>query len=205
MKDNIQVRSVRVIRKNMIISAIKLSLENMNRKFTDLSKLRFDEIGQKLKEKLQEQKIQERPFAYEFYHQFGKFWDSGSIMGIVSEDIVIQAEINKGYQQIPNLNKMPDFLLHKPSTNKNFAVIEFKLASNSGLESDFKKLVAFKQKLDYTYLIEVVIGQGNSLKTAKKRIKELNNSDGEEIIIIEFNTDSWRANNFRIKYKSNVA
>ena len=79
------------------------------------------------------------------------------------------------------------------------------MASNSGLESDFKKLVAFKQKLDYTYLIEVVIGQGNSLKTAKKRIKELNNSDGEEIIIIEFNTDSWRANNFRIKYKSNVA
>ncbi len=59
----------------MLINSIKLSLENMNRKFTDLSKLKFDEIEQELKNKFIEQKIQERPYAYEFYHQFRKMWE----------------------------------------------------------------------------------------------------------------------------------
>jgi len=54
---------------------IKLCLERMDRRFTDLSRLKFDEVSGELKEKLQEQKIQERPFAYEFYHQFRKFWE----------------------------------------------------------------------------------------------------------------------------------
>ena len=194
----------------MLIKAIKLSLENMNGKFTDLSRLKFDQIDQILREKLQEQKIQERPFAYEFYHQFRKLWDSGCIIGLFSEDIVIQAEVDKGYQDIPNLDKIPDFLLHKPNTDKNFAVIEFKQAFykntfNSDIKEDFKKLVTFKQKLDYDYLIEVVIVQGTQLKTAKKHIENnLNNSDGEEIIIIEFDTKSWRANDYKIKYKSEV-
>lgn len=187
----------------MIINAVKLSLENMSIKFTDLSKLRFDEINQILKEKLQEQKIQERPFAYEFYHQFRKLWDSGSIQKIVSEDVTIQAEVNKTYQYIPNLEKIPDFLLHKPNTNKNFAVIEFKLASNTArIRDDFKKLIAFKQKLQYNYLIEVIIGDETLLKNTRRRIEQLNNSDGEEIILIEFNTDSRRANDYRIRYRT---
>ena len=196
--------------RSMLIKAIKVSLENMNGKFTDLSRLQFDQINQTLREKLKKQKIQERPFAYEFYHQFRKLWDSGCIIGLFSEDIVIQAEVDKRYQGIPNLNKIPDFLLHKPNTDKNFAVIEFKLAFyentfNSDIKEDFKKLATFKQKLDYDYLIEVVIGQGTQLKTAKKRIENnLNNSDGEEIIIIEFDTKSWRANDYKIKYKSEV-
>lgn len=197
-------------RRSMLIKAIKLSLENMNGKFTDLSRLKFDQIDQILREKLQEQKIQERPFAYEFYHQFRKLWDSGCIIGLFSEDIVIQAEVSKKYQDIPNLNKIPDFLLHKPNTDKNFAVIEFKLAFykttfNSDIKEDFKKLVAFKQKLHYDHLIEVVIGQKTQLTTAKERIENnLNDSDGEEIIIIEFDTKSWRANDYKIKYKSKV-
>ena len=196
--------------RSMLIKAIKLSLENMNGKFTDLSRLQFDKINQTLIEKLKKQKIQERPFAYEFYHQFRKLWDSGCIIGLFSEDIVIQAEVDKGYQDIPNLDKIPDFLLHKPNTDKNFAVIEFKQAFykntfNSDIKEDFKKLAAFKQKLDYDYLIEVVIVQGTQLKTAKKHIENnLNNSDGEEIIIIEFDTKSWRANDYKIKYKSEV-
>lgn len=47
--------------------------------------------------------------------------------------------------------------------------------------------------------------QGTQLKTAKKHIENnLNNSEGEEIIIIEFDTKSWRANDYKIKYKSEV-
>ncbi|AMM41790.1 hypothetical protein HS1_001998 [Candidatus Desulfofervidus auxilii] len=95
----------------MIVNAVKLCLENMNKKFVDLSRLKFDELNNRLKETLQEQKIQERPFAYEFYHQFRKLWDSGSILGIVSEDVVSQAEVNKTYQEIPDLKKIPDFFI----------------------------------------------------------------------------------------------
>lgn len=190
----------------MLVNAIKLSLENMNKKFTNLSRLRFDEIDQTLKEKLQEQKILERPFAYEFYHQFRKLWNGGCILSIASEDIVIQAEVNKTYQRIPNLNKMPDFLLHKPNSNENLAVIEFKLASNNRqIEEDFKKLVAFNKRLGYKILIEVVIGHEKSLAKAQSYIEQLKNRDGEEINIIYFNTDSWRANDSIIKYNSNVA
>lgn len=191
----------------MIVNAVKLCLENMNKKFVDLSRLKFDELDNRLKETLKEQKIQERPFAYEFYHQFRKLWDSGSILGIVSADVVIQAEVNKTYQEIPYLKKIPDFLLHKPNVpyEKNFAVIEFKMASNiAEIEKDFKKLVAFKKILGYKYLIEIIIGNEkdkNSLKTAKEKIRRLNNSNGEEIILIEFNIDSWKASDYKIKYK----
>lgn len=178
----------------------------MNRKFTDLSKLKFDEIEQELKDKFIEQKIQERPFAYEFYHQFRKMWDCGSIVSIVSSDVVIQAEVNKRYQDIPELGKMPDFLLHKPGTEDDFAVIEFKLASNyNQLEGDFKKLIKFWQKLHYEFLIEVVIGKDSELKTAINRINQLKTPRGKEIIIICFNTEIWKTNDFEIKYDYNVA
>ncbi len=189
----------------MLLNAIKLSLENMNRKFTDLSKLEFDEIDKTFRKKLIEQKIQERPFAYEFYHQFRKMWDSGSIVSIVSDEVVIQAEVNKRYQEIPECKKMPDFLLHKPDTTENFAVIEFKLASNyKQLKGDFKKLIKFRQKLDYTFLIEVVIGKDSELTTAINHINRLKTSNGEEIIVICFNTEIWKANDFKIKYDYNV-
>lgn len=187
----------------MLVNAIKLCLENMDKKFVDLSRLKFDELSGELIEKLKKQKIQERPFAYEFYHQFRKLWDSGSILTIVPTEVVIQAEVNKAYQRMPNLEKIPDFLLHKPNSNdnKNFAVIEFKLASNiGGVKADIEKLVTFKCALGYSYLVEIIIGDENSLKNAKEHIKQLNNPNGKEIIIIEFNTNSWRANNYKIKY-----
>ena len=169
----------------------------MNKEFVVLSGLRFDEINGELRYRLQE-----RPFAYEFYHQFRKLWDCGSIPEIVSEDVVIQAEVNKIYQEIPDLKKIPDFLLHKPNTNENIAVIEFKIASNiAQIESDFKKLIEFKQRLKYKYLIEIIIGDENSLGAIIKRIRSQNNLDGKEIILIEFNTDSWKANDYKIKYK----
>ena len=174
----------------------------MNRKFTDLSKLKFDEIEEGLKDKFIEQKIQERPFTYEFYHQFRKMWDSGSIVSIVSSDVVIQAEVNKIYQGIPECEKIPDFLLHKPSAaEKNYAVMEFKLASNhSQLKNDFNKLVKFRQILNYEFLIEVVIGKDSDLRTAINKINKLKTSSGDKIIIICFNTEIWKANDFEIKY-----
>jgi len=191
-----------------LINGIKKALENMEQKFTDLSRLKFDDVDKDLKEKLQEQKIQERPFAYEFYHQFRKFYDDGSIKDFISEDIIPQAEVHKGYQKIPNLNRMPDFILHKTGFSKNLAVIEFKLASNlNQIDDDFEKLTKFRKvgpsySVEYEYLIEVIIGNPSSLNKAGEYIRQLWDPTGEDIIVIEFNADSWKADDFRIKYKS---
>jgi hypothetical protein len=186
----------------MIVKIIKLCLEKMNKQFVNLSKLRFDEISGELKNILQEQKIQERPFVYEFYHQFRKMWDNEDIREILSEKVIIQAEVNKNYQGIPDLRKIPDILLHRPNTTENFAVIEFKLASNvAQIENDFKKLITFKRRLGYRYLIEILIGDKNSLRVARDRILSLDSPNGDEIILIEFNTDSWMANDSKIRYK----
>jgi len=185
----------------MLIKSIKLSLENMNRKFTDLSKLKFEEKSPELKKELIKQKIQERPFAYEFYHQFRKMWDDGSIGSIFPNDIVIQAEFNKVYQGIIGCEKIPDFLLHKPSTQENIAIIEFKLASNySDLKEDFNKLFKFREILHYKFLIEVVIGEDSELTTAKKHIDQLKKLNGEAIIVIYFNSEKWKSNDYKIKY-----
>jgi len=191
----------------LLIKGIEIVLENMEMKFTDLSRLKFNDVSQTLGEKLREQKIQERPFAYEFYHQLRILYDNGEIKEFIPNDIIPQAEVHKGYQAIPNLDRVPDFILHKPNTDTNFAVIEFKLASNlRKIEDDFRKLILFKRigldySVKYEYLIEVVIGSKEELQKAVKHIERLHDLDGEEIIVIEFNTDSWKGNNFKIGYK----
>lgn len=187
----------------MIIEDIKLSLNNMDKEFVSLSRLKINELSDKLFIKIiQKQKIQERPFAYEFYHQWRKLWDSGNMAGIVGEDIVIQGEVNKRYQEIPNIkSKIPDFLLHKPTSNENVAVIEFKLATNLyKIKNDFDKFVKFKEWLNYNLLIEIVIGDSNSLRIAKTMIQKLRNDSGTEIKIVEFNTEAWESDDFTIKY-----
>jgi len=63
------------------------------------------------------------------------------------------------------------------------------LTSNiSRIEEDFKKLVKFKQKrLNYEYLVEVIIDDCSCLKRAREHIKEISTDTGEKIIIVEFN------------------
>jgi len=61
---------------------------------------------------------------------------------------------------------------------------------------EFKK----NENLKYTHVIEVIIGNETSFRDAKERITKLNKSEGEEITIIEFNTDSWKANDWEIRY-----
>ena len=90
-----------------------------------------------------------------------------------------------------------------PNARQNLAVIEFKLTTNLGsLEHDFEKLIEFKKNEDlkYIHVVEVIIGNETSLGDAKERIMQLNKSEGEEITIIEFNTDSWKVNDWKIRY-----
>ena len=184
-----------------VLEAIKMVFgKKMYRKYCTLSQTDYSRIDKSIKKPIAEEKYLERPFAYEFYHQLRESMDSGNV------DFggpIIQAEVDKRYQHCFTTGKIPDFIIHMPNNRPNLAVIEFKLATNLGsLEHDFEKLAEFKtnENLEYTYAIEVIIGSENSLKNAKERISGLNRPQGEEIIIIEFDTDSWRVTESRIRY-----
>jgi len=183
----------------VVVDSIKAALEDMDKNYCALSQIDYSRIRPNgFRQHLAEEKYLERPFAYEFYHQLRKLMDGGIV------DFggpIIQAEVDKRYQHCFENGKVPDFIVHVPNTCQNLAVVEFKLATNlEKIEHDFRKLVEFRQRLGYRHIIEVIIGCGTHLKGARERIKKLCRSDGEEIIIIEFDTDSWRANHWRIRY-----
>ena len=180
-----------------VIGAIKMALENIDVNYCKLSQIDYS----KMPKNISDEKYLERPFAYEFYHQLRKLMESGEV------DFggpIIQAEVSKGYQHIFESGKIPDFLIHVPDARlKNPAVIEFKLSTNlSKLKNDFEKLVEFKRndELKYKHGIEVIIGNKSSLKSAEKCINDLTNSNGVEIVIIEFDTESMDVNDRKIKY-----
>jgi len=51
---------------------------------------------------------------------------NGYVNLALPDGVVIQAEVHKGYQKISDLNKIPDFLFHKPNSMvSNFAVVEY--------------------------------------------------------------------------------
>ena len=115
-------------------------------------------------------KFLERPIAYEFYHQLRKLMDCGTIS---FDGYVVHAEVNKSYQHLFENGKCPDFIVHVPGPRKNYAVIEFKLASNpKAPENDLCKLVEFKRhpKLRYRHGIEVILGARDELREVVERI-----------------------------------
>jgi len=196
-----------------VIEAVKLALEQISQDYVRLSQKIYSQIegDRSFKLKCSKEKILERPFAYEFYHQFRKLMEEKIVdFG----ELVIQAEIDKTYQhcsqndqegKISSRGKIPDFLIHLPNRkDDNLAVIEFKLTSNlSNLESDFKKLVKFKLNphLKYNYGIEVIIGDTKSLEQAKAKTKRFATTKGEELNIIYFDTQTLKASNSSIKLK----
>ncbi|KKM69675.1 hypothetical protein LCGC14_1448360 [marine sediment metagenome] len=188
-----------------IIEPIKLALNKMNKNFCELSKIdyKYIEATNGLVDYLKGEKYLERPIAYEFYHQLRKLIDEGDVdFG----EPIIQAEVDKNYQHCFRNGKMPDFIIHLPNFNKNLAIIEFKLATRKkeDIKYDFKKIVKFKTypRLRYTYGIEVILGNKRSLAIRMKDINNWNRTEGEEIIIIEFDTDNWKANHSIILFNN---
>lgn len=186
-----------------IIEALKLALENMNKEYCKLSNKDYKkiELTTPLINCLKKEKYLERPFAYEFYHQLRKLIDKGDL------DFggpIIQAEVDKTYQHCFKNGKVPDFIIHIPNFKENLMVIEFKLAKRpkKDFEDDFMKIVEFKTKplLKYSYGVEVIIGTKLSLMKCRKDINEWNKTGGEEIIIIEFDTESWKADHSSIQF-----
>ena len=82
----------------MVIDAIKMALEEMDREYCMLSQIDYRrlEVNESIRKNLSKEKYLERPFAYEFYHQLRKLMDSGEV------DFggpIIQAEVDKNYQK----------------------------------------------------------------------------------------------------------
>ncbi len=184
----------------MVILAIKTALENIDENYCKLSQIDYSMLGanESTIKILKKKKYLERPFAYEFYHQLRKLIDCGKVK---FGGPVIQAEVHKKYQQCFENGKIPDFIIHVPNTRKNLAVIELKLATNTGkLKSDLKKLVEFKnnKELKYEFAIEIIIGNYAYLNKAKECILRMGKAKGEEITVIEYNTNSKKVEDWKI-------
>lgn len=151
---------------------------------------------------LKKEKYLERPIAYEFYHQLRRLIDEG---GVDFDEPIIQSEVDKRYQHCFEKGKMPDFIIHTPNSKRNLAVIEFKLATRAKeeIKDDFIKIVKFKTNplLKYSYGVEVLLGDKHSLENRRKDINDWSKTEGEEIIIIEFDTGSWKADHSIIQFK----
>ncbi len=190
---------MRIMAETNLVSIVKLALEMMDKEYCNLSKLyRAEGI---IRELPIPEKYLERPFAYEFYHSLRKLVDCGRVdLG----DCIMQAEVDKKYQNYFVRGKIPDFLVHKSTSNlRNLAVIEFKLATNySKFRTDLEKLILFIVDHDLRYLqaIEVIIGTKHKLKRASERIDKLKRYSRYEIIIITFDVDKWKADDYLIKY-----
>ncbi len=187
-----------------VIKAIKVALENIDRKYCTLSQIDYSkiEVMKSFLDYLSKEKYLERPFAYEFYHQLRRLMDEGEV------DFggpIIQAEVDKRYQHCFKRGKIPDFIIHIPNSDQNLAVIEFKLTTNlTGIKSDIEKLVKFKtnQELKYSNGVEVILGDTQSLEVLREDINNWNEIGGEEIIIVEFDTDSWKADHSVLQFKA---
>ena len=188
----------------IFINTVKECLENINKDVVLLSNLNYKN-GKPLK--TQEIHFQERPFTYEFYHQCRMREKENSLpfkMGMK-----LQPEVNKGYQNIKKFGKIPDFILHEPSTTRNFAVVEVKLRNRGigAIENDFRKLIKFKKRLGYKYAVEIVIGRTrelellrNHLNVPSNRINQPTHDKGDEIIVFEFDVSLWKVNYYWIPW-----
>lgn len=102
----------------------------MDKRFCQLSEIDYSKSRnpKKLEDIIKGEKFLERPFAYEFFHQFRKLIEAKKVdLG----DTFIQPEVDKNYQHCLGKNgRIPDFIIHLPNSKQNLAIIEFKRATN---------------------------------------------------------------------------
>ena len=113
----------------------------------------------------------------------------------------IQFHVNKKLQKISKIEQIPDFLINEADSEKNIAVINLIMANRKEeVKRDFDKLVEFHKKLNYTYLIEIIIGNEKEIEETVKYIENLNKSEGTEIIIVQYDYKHKKEDSFRITY-----
>lgn len=177
----------------MFISITEESLKGMDEDIVNLSKIR------KNMRDLPATKYLERPFAYEFYHQFRCRLNNEEFD---FKDYVIQGEVLKKYQNY-GIDYMPDFIIHVVGNNdSNAMIIEFKLAERGfdEIKKDLDKLLEFKSILGYNTLVEVVLGEEEKIEKLKTKIRNLNGDN--EITVFWFKTNSWTVEKEKINYNN---
>lgn len=173
---------------DILTHKIKKALENIDKNYIKISQRIY---GQ---EYLNPLYFQEKQFAYEFYHQYRKFYHENSI-----KDLALQAEVNNRYKNNPDCQRIPDFILHIfDSSDNDIAVIGFQRAlvnghSNApGIKRDLDNLVEFKRtsKLRHKKGFEVVIGTADEINSQKEEINSMDR--GEELLVMWFDTGAWK-------------
>jgi len=169
-----------------MLHVIRRAVENIDWRFVRLSRLRYEGY---IPVVLGDLHWLERPFAYEIYHQLRLIWSEAL-------DCVIQAEVLKRYQEIRDLEKMPDLLFHVPDSRRNLAVVEIKLAANNykPLKEDLAKLTLFRRILEYETLVEIIIGSNDQLGMTNQQLDELNSDHGAPIHVLTLSLDDHTTN-----------
>ena len=96
----------------------------------------------------------ERVYCYELYHQIRAFWPGGC-------EYLLNGEVDKGghpYFQEQGAPK-PDFIVHVPGTDNNYAAIEVKAgaAAKKDIQKDVGTLLTFRD-LGYQRALYLVYG-----------------------------------------------
>jgi len=136
---------------------------------------------------------QERIFSYEFYHQMRKLQESNQETNhykfLKESTLKIEGERIKR-----DIEKQPDFIIHKPGTNEsNYLVIEIKVIKKnltkkdesnliSKIAYDLVKLNEYIKEKEYKYGISLIFGEisnenGNIWNQIKNKIKEKDSND----------------------------
>lgn len=131
------------------IELIKEALVNIDEKYF---RIKVEGIGK--------EKIRERVFCYELYHQIRKLLDD-------SGELLLNGEIDKsGNPKFKSEN--PDFVLHMPGTCNNVIVVEVKGNLNKrGIKKDIETLTKFVA--DHAYKKGIYIIYENSLDKIEKK------------------------------------
>jgi hypothetical protein len=112
--------------------------------------------------------FRERVYCYELYHQMRIIWPKDSEYTINGE---LDKSGNKVMESLGVRLSKPDFLIHKPGTSTNYAVIEVKNSngiSNASIKKDLCTLCKFK-KAGYSRSIYLLYG--DDLDDATESIK----------------------------------
>jgi len=120
-------------------------------------------------------KTQERIFSYEFYHQMRKLQELNHYKFLKGSTLEIEGERIKR-----DIEKQPDFIIHKPGTNEsNYLVIEIKKIESTvkSIVDDLKKLNEYIEEKEYKYGISLIFGEissenSNIWNSYKDKIKE---------------------------------
>ncbi len=182
-----------------VLRTVRDARQQMEKRFTTLSGLSwvaFDDRG--LNQTLEDDNLQERPYAYEFYHQMRKLRERPDAANLGLNELAIQAEVNKSHQNIPHLRKMPDFLSRRVNSDERLAVFEFKVTRRlEELNDDIFKLINFRHILLYRYGVEVIIGRTPEPAAVSTLLDHMGNSNPWGAIynsfIVYFDVNTWTA------------